>query len=155
MADETSSPPNHPVFHIEKLYVKDLSFESPNTPEMFLESGEPSMEFQLETNAAQKSPEHFEVTLHVIVKVHLEERVLFLVDITYGGLFLLRNMPMEHLAPMLRIECPNILFPYVRHLVSNLVTEGGFKPVVLDPINFMALYQQQLQQQQAASQAES
>ncbi|MBF0191910.1 MAG: protein-export chaperone SecB [Magnetococcales bacterium] len=156
MADETSPPPGQPAFHVEKLYLKDLSFESPNTPEMFREAGEPQMEFQLETNAVQKGPEHFEAILHVTVKVHLKDNVLFLVDVTYGGLFLLRNIPREHIAPTLGIECPNILFPYVRHLVADLVTEGGFKPVVLDPINFVALYQQQLQQQarqQAAAEA--
>ncbi|MBF0165581.1 MAG: protein-export chaperone SecB [Magnetococcales bacterium] len=147
MADETSPPPVQPMFHVEKLYLKDLSFESPNAPEIFREAGEPGMEFQLETNAIQKGPEHFESILHVTVKVKLQENVLFLVDVTYGGLFLLRNIPREHIAPTLGIECPNILFPYVRHLISDLVTEGGFKPVVLDPINFVALYQQQLQQQ--------
>ncbi|MBF0342547.1 MAG: protein-export chaperone SecB [Magnetococcales bacterium] len=155
MADETSPNPGQPVFHVEKLYLKDLSFESPHTPEIFREAGEPRMEYQLETNAVQKGPEHFESILHVTVKVMLQESVLFLVDVTYGGLFLLRNVPREHIAPTLGIECPNILFPYVRHLVADLVTEGGFKPVVLDPINFVMLYQQQLQQQAQRQAAEA
>lgn len=141
------TPPSEPpVFHIERLYLKDLSFESPNAPEVFLQSGEPQMEFQLETNATQKGPEHFESILHIIVKVHLQENVLFLVDVTFAGLFLLRNIPKEHIPPTLGIECPNILFPYVRRIITAQVTEGGFKPVVLDPINFAAIYQQQLQQ---------
>lgn len=140
-------PADPPVFHIEKLYLKDLSFESPNTPGVFVEAGEPQLELQLETRVAQKGPEHYESILHVTVKVHLESKILFLVDVTYAGLFLLRNIPQEHIAPTMGIECPNILFPYVRRIISDQVTEGGFKPVVLDPINFAALYQQQLQQQ--------
>ncbi len=154
-AEENSSPPPaQPVFHIEKLYIKDLSFESPNAPEIFRENGEPQMEFHLETQATQKGAEHFESTLHVVVKVYLKENILFLVDITYAGLFLMRNIPPEHIPPTLGIECPNILFPYVRRLISDLVTEGGFKPVVLDPINFIALYQQQMQQKAQQAEAE-
>ncbi|MBF0214581.1 MAG: protein-export chaperone SecB [Magnetococcales bacterium] len=147
MSEETPQNSGQPAFHVEKLYLKDLSFESPSAPESFREAGEPRLEYQLETNAFQKGPEHFEAILHVTVKVQLNDNVLFLVDVTYGGLFLLRNIPPEHLAPTLGIECPTILFPFVRQLVASLVTEGGFKPVVLDPINFVALYQQQLQQQ--------
>ncbi|MEO5332922.1 MAG: protein-export chaperone SecB [Magnetococcus sp. YQC-5] len=146
-AEEQIPPPGPPVFHVEKLYLKDLSFESPNAPDVFLEAGEPQLELQLETRAAQKGPEHYESILHVTVKVHLESKILFLVDVTYAGLFLLRNIPQEHISPTMGIECPNILFPYVRRIISDQVTEGGFKPVVLDPINFAALYQQQLQQQ--------
>ncbi|MBF0126025.1 MAG: protein-export chaperone SecB [Magnetococcales bacterium] len=150
MAAEENSPPpppEQPVFHVEKLYLKDLSFESPNSPEVFREPVEPRMEFNLETNSTRKGEEHYESVLHVTVKVYTEEQVLFLVDVSYGGLFLLRNIPKNHVAPILGIECPNILFPYVRRVISEQVTDGGFKPVVLDPVNFAALFQQRLQQQ--------
>ncbi|GAB0058811.1 Protein-export protein SecB [Candidatus Magnetaquicoccaceae bacterium FCR-1] len=150
MSDEsTQTPPaGQPVFRVEKLYLKDLSFENPNAPESFRDPGEPRTEYQLESNATQKGPEHFEATLHITVKVLVGEVTLFLVDVTYAGLFLMRNIPREHIAPMLGIECPNIIFPFARQVVASLVTEGGYTPVVLDPINFMALYQQQLQQRQ-------
>ncbi|MEO5347697.1 MAG: protein-export chaperone SecB [Magnetococcus sp. YQC-9] len=155
MSDASNqSAPDQPIFRIEKIYLKDLSFESPNAPESFRDPGEPRTEYQLETSASQKGADHFESLLHVTVKVLIGDSVLFLVDVTYGGLFLMHNIPAEHISPMLGIECPNILFPFVRQLVASLVTEGGFTPVVLDPINFMAIYQQQLQQQAQRQQAE-
>ena len=138
----TATAADQPVFHVEKLYLKDLSFESPNAPEMFKDNSEPKVDFNLETGANQKGPEHYESTLNVTVKVLIEDRVMFLVEVTYAGLFLLRNLPKEHLQPMLGIECPNILFPYVRQVISEMVTQGGFKPMVLDPINFASLFQQ-------------
>lgn len=151
MAEQPANQPSEqPVFHVEKLYVKDISFESPHTPEIFASKTEPTVEFSLETAASQKGPDHFEVTLHVVANVKDGEKNLFLVDITYAGLFQLRNIPKEHMGPTLGIECPHILFPYVRRLVSDLVTEGGYKPMVLDPINFAALYQQTRAREAAA-----
>lgn len=145
MAQDTQNPEassNHPIFHVEKIYLKDLSFESPNAPEVFRESEEPKVDFNLDTGATQKGPEHYETTLHITVKVLMQEKVMFLVEVTYAGLFLLRNLPKEHVSPTLGIECPSILFPYVRQLVSEMVTQGGFKALVLDPINFAALFRQ-------------
>lgn len=143
---------NQPVFHIEKLYLKDLSFESPNSPEIFQTNLEPKVEFTLNTSAAKKGETHFEVVLKMEVKVGLEGKSLFLVDVSYAGLFMTRNIPAEHLPLLLNIECPGILFPYVRQIISEAVTNGGFKPLVLDPINFAMVYQQQQQalKQQAA-----
>ncbi len=138
----TAQTDGSPAFHVEKLYLKDLSFESPHSPEVFLESAEPKVDFNLETGTVQKGAEHFESVLHVTVKVLAGERTLFLVDLTFAGLFLLRNMPQELVAPMLGIECPAILFPYVRQIVSEMIMQGGFKPIVLDPINFSALFHQ-------------
>ncbi|MBF0162787.1 MAG: protein-export chaperone SecB [Magnetococcales bacterium] len=139
-----------PAFHVEKLYLKDLSFESPNAPAAFRDSAEPQVSFNLEMGSVQKGPEHYETTLHVTVKVTAAERVLFLVELTYAGLFLLRNVPQDLLAPTLSVDCPTILFPYVRQLVSEMIIQGGFRPLVLDPINFAALYQQSLQKKAAA-----
>lgn len=136
---------DQPVFHVQKLYLKDLSFESPNSPEMFRDHPEPKVDFNLSTGAVQKGSDHFEVILHVTVKVQVAERVLFLVELTYAGLFLLRNIPKDMVAPMLGIECPAILFPYVRQIVSEMVMQGGFRPMVLDPINFSALFHQSQQ----------
>lgn len=148
MAD--TPPPitnNSPVFRVEKLYLKDLSFESPVAPDVFLERREPEVNVQLDTKFGKKMEHHYEVMLEVTIRVTLDEKVLFLVELSYGGLFRMQNIPQEHIAPMLGIECPNILFPYVRQLISQVVGDGGFKPLFLDPINFAALYQQRLQQQ--------
>ena len=146
--DNGENESNQPMFHVEKLYLKDLSFESPRAPELFRENLEPNVDFNLETGATQKGPEHYEATLHVTLKVLHEEKIMFLVEVTYAGLFLIRNLPQQHISPTLGIECPNILFPYVRQIVSEMVTQGGFKPMVLDPINFSVLYQQAQEQRQ-------
>ncbi|MEO5366489.1 MAG: protein-export chaperone SecB [Magnetococcus sp. WYHC-3] len=147
---ETASAANTqnkaPQFHIEKLYLKDLSFESPHTPESFMQQGEPKVDFNMETRAQQRGPEHYEVVLHINVKVNLQDKVLFLVEMEYGGLFLVRNLPAEHLQPILSVECPHILFPFARQVVAQVVADGGYKPFIMDPINFAAVYQQSLQQ---------
>ncbi|MBF0146762.1 MAG: protein-export chaperone SecB [Magnetococcales bacterium] len=135
-------PSNQPVFNVERLYIKDLSFENPNAPEVYSRRNDPTVEFNLGTGVAQKGEDHYEVTLQINARVKDGEDVLFLVDVTYAGLFRIRNLPQEHLSPTLGIECPHIIFPYARRIISDLVMEGGFKPMVLDPINFAALYQQ-------------
>lgn len=142
---------DRPIFHVEKIYLKDLSFENPNAPDVFREKTEPKVDFNLETGTTQKGPEHFESTLHATAKVLIDERIMFLVDVTYAGLFLLRNIPKEHVAPTLGIECPSILFPYVRQVVSEMVTQGGFKPMLLDPINFSALFHQAQEKRQSTT----
>ncbi|MBF0623686.1 MAG: protein-export chaperone SecB [Magnetococcales bacterium] len=139
---------DQPLFHVEKVYLKDFSFENPNTPEVFQVTKEPKVEFNLETGSTRKGEHHYEVTLHVTTEVKLEERTMFLVDVTYAGLFLVRNVPEQHVPLLLGVDCPGILFPYLRQVVSSTITEGGFKPLVLDPINFAALYQQQARTRQ-------
>ena len=146
----TEAEESAPAFHVEKVYLKDLSFESPNTPEIFRDHPEPQVSFNLDMGSIQKGPEHFETTLHVTVKVVAAERVMFLVEMTYAGLFLLRNVPQELLASTLGIDCPTILFPYVRQLVSEMIVQGGFRPLVLDPINFVGLFHQSQQRKAAA-----
>jgi preprotein translocase subunit SecB len=133
---------NQPAFHVEKLYIKDLSYESPNSPDIFQNLGGPKVEFNLDTGAAQKGPEHFEATLHVTVTVKNDEKTLFVIEVVYGGIFMIRNFAKEQVDALLGIECPTIIFPYVRRVVSDLVSEGGFKPLILDPINFSALFHQ-------------
>ena len=139
---EAATQAEQPAFHVEKLYIKDLSYESPNSPDIFTDLGEPKVEFNLNTGANQKGPDHYEATLQVNVNVKNAEKTLFMIEVIYGGLFLLRNFQKEQIDALLGIECPSILFPYVRRVISGLVTEGGFKPLVLDPINFAALFHQ-------------
>nr|CRH07949.1 Protein-export protein secB [Candidatus Magnetococcus massalia] len=154
MSENKTAEAEGPIFHVAKLYLKDLSFESPNAPESFRDDSEPKAEFNLDTKAAKKDDSHYEVSLEVNIKVEDPEgNPLFLVEVVYGGLFMIRNIPEEHIPMLLGVDCPNIIFPYLRQVVSNVVLEGGFKPMVLDPINFAALFHaaQQQQQQEATS----
>ena len=133
---------NQPVFTIEKLYVKDLSVEVPNAPQVFLERETPQINVQLRTDGKQVGEGVFEVMLTVTVAAKLaEEKNVFLVEVSQGGLFQIRNVPEGDLEPIMMIGCANILFPYARETVSGAVTRAGFQPVLLTPVNFEALYQ--------------
>ncbi|MES1981589.1 MAG: protein-export chaperone SecB [Pseudomonadota bacterium] len=149
---ETVSPPQ-PVFNIEKLYVKDLSLEIPHAPAIFLERDQPQVDLQLNTQSSVVSDGMYEVTITVTVTSRLvaKNQIMFLIEAKQAGIFQLRNLPQEELAPVLGVVCPNILYPYLREVVSDLAVRAGFAPVLLNPINFEVLYQQQ--QQQAAPEA--
>ncbi|HUW35691.1 MAG TPA: protein-export chaperone SecB [Rhodocyclaceae bacterium] len=139
-----------PVFNIEKIYAKDLSLEIPHAPQVFLERDAPEIEVQLHTAGNAIDEGLFEVVLTVTVTAKLAEKTLFLVEAGQAGIFQLRNVPQEDIDPILSVACPNILFPYVRETISDLVVRAGFPPVLLAPVNFEAMYQQrQLAQQQA------
>jgi preprotein translocase subunit SecB len=138
-----------PVFSIEKLYVKDLSLEIPNAPEIFLEREAPQVDVQLQTQGKGIQDGVFEVVLTVTVTAKVQDKTVFLVEVAQGGIFQIRNVPEEDMEPILGVACPNILFPYAREVVSDAVTRAGFPPVVLNPMNFEAIYQQR-QQQKAA-----
>ncbi len=138
-----------PLFAIEKLYVKDLSVEVPNAPAIFLETEGPEVGLQLQTNAQRLADDVFEVTLTVTVTAKLGEKTVFLVEVGQAGIFRVRNVPEENIDPLLSIACPNILFPYAREVVSDTVSRAGFAPVVLQPVNFEALYASRQQQEQA------
>jgi preprotein translocase subunit SecB len=139
-----------PVFNIEKLYVKDLSLEVPNAPQIFLERENPQISVQLRTDANGVDDGIFDVTLTVTVTAALpEDKTVFLIEVKQSGIFQIRNVPESELEPVLMIGCPNILFPYAREVVSDAVTRAGFQPVVLAPVNFEALFQQQMQQRLA------
>jgi len=142
-----------PLFAIEKIYVKGLSLEIPNAPAVFLESEAPEVGIQLQTGVQRLGEDVFEVALTVTVTAKLAEKTVFLVEVGQGGIFRVRNVPEENLDPLLSIACPNILFPYVREVVSDLVSRAGFSPVILQPVNFEALYASRLQQEQEASAA--
>lgn len=152
----TQDTENMPFFHVEKIYLKDLSFESPYTPDAFFLNEEPKVDFNLETTNVKRGPDIFESSIQVTVKVHTGEKVWFLVEVTYAGAFRIRNVPEDKMALLLGIECPTILFPYVRQVVSQTIVDGGFKPLVLDPINFAAIYHQnQARRQQNAPDGET
>lgn len=139
-----------PVFSIEKIYVKDLSLEIPHAPKIFLERTQPQVEVQLRSQGQAVDEGLYEVTVTVTVTATLEERTVFLVEAGQAGIFQIRNLPEAEIQPVLSIACPNILFPYVRETISEIVTRAGFPPVLLAPVNFEALNQQRLAEQQAA-----
>ena len=137
---------NQPVFSIEKVYVKDLSVEIPNAPQVFLEREAPTVDIQLHHNSNGVEDGVYETVLTVTVTAKANEKTMFLVEVAQAGIFVARNIPAQELEQVLGIACPNILFPYVREVVSDTVVRAGFPPVILSPVNFEAIYAQQRQQ---------
>lgn len=136
-----------PTFSIEKIYVKDLSLEIPNAPQVFLERESPEIDLQLNLGAQQLEEGIFESSITVTVTAKLaDSKTMFLVEATQAGIFQIRHIPAEELDPILGVACPNILFPYLRETVSDIVNRAGFPPVLLSPINFDALYAQRVAQ---------
>ena len=138
-----SQQPNQPVFSIEKLFVKDLSVEVPNAPRIYLERDTPQIEIQMNTSANPIDEGYFEVVVNVTVTAKLADKTVFLVEASQGGVFQIRNLTQEDLAPVLGITCPNILYPYAREVISDAVVRAGFAPVLLNPVNFEAIFQAQ------------
>ena len=143
---------NQPVFSIEKVYVKDLSLEIPNAPQIFLEREAPQVDIQLHHNSNAIEDGVYQTMLTVTVTAKIGEKTLFLVEATQAGIFVARNIPTGELDAVLGIACPNILFPYIREVVSDTVVRAGFPPVILSPVNFEAIYQTQRESQQPAQQ---
>jgi len=139
-----------PVFGIEKLYVKDLSVEVPNAPEIFLEREAPQVEIQLNTGGRVVGDNVYEVVLTVTVTAKVGEKTVFLIEVGQAGIFRIQNVPEGEIEPLIAVACPNILFPYAREAVSDSVVRAGFQPIVLQPVNFEGMYMQRLQQQQEA-----
>ncbi|PKO89096.1 MAG: protein-export chaperone SecB [Betaproteobacteria bacterium HGW-Betaproteobacteria-12] len=139
-----------PVFGIEKLYVKDLSLEVPHAPEVFLEREAPQIQIQLNTGGRLVGDSVYEVVLTVTVTAKIGEKTVFLVEVGQGGVFRIQNVPEEQIEPLIAVACPNILFPYAREVVSAAVSRAGFQPIILQPVNFEAMYMQRLQEQEQA-----
>ncbi|WP_297324868.1 protein-export chaperone SecB [Nitrosomonas sp.] len=131
-----------PVFAIEKIYVKDLSVEIPNAPNIFLERETPEINMQLGGKNQSIDDGLYEVLLTVTVTAKIKDKIMFLVEVQQAGIFRIRNLSDEEIDPVLGIGCPNILFPYLREVVSDIVTRAGFPPVILSPVNFEAVYHQ-------------
>ncbi len=149
--------PNNPEekqFSIQKIYTKDISFETPNAPKIFTSNWEPSVDFNLGTNVEPLEDSLFEVSLTVTVTVKTAETTAYLVEVTQSGIFSLAGFSEQEMSPMVGSFCPNILFPYAREVVSDLVSKGGFPQLLLAPVNFDALYQQHIQQAQQSSGSE-
>ncbi|MEJ0046527.1 MAG: protein-export chaperone SecB [Rhodospirillales bacterium] len=141
------------LFNIEKIYVKDLSLEVPNSPQIFLERESPHIDIEIQSREQKIDDGIFEVVLTVTATAKLNEKTFFLVEASQAGIFQLRNIPEAEMGPILGIGCLNILFPYVREAISDLVSRAGFPPVLLTPVNFEPIYQAKLERQAAAEPA--
>lgn len=137
-----------PIFAIEKIYLRDLSCEVPNAPEVFLEREAPVVEVNVQSASRAVQNGTYEVVLTITITAKIKDKVLFLVEAAQAGLFQIRNVPQQDMGALIGIACPNTLFPYVRETVSTVTARAGFPPVVLAPMSFEGIYQQQLQQLQ-------
>lgn len=145
---------NQPTFNIEKLYVKDMSLEVPHAPSIYLEREAPQIDMQLNTEFSAIDKEIYEVVITSTLTATLpsvKDKVMFLIEVKQAGVFHVRNIPQEEMEAVLAVVCPNILYPYLREVVTDLSVRGGFAPVLLNPVNFEALYQQQKAQAAAAA----
>jgi len=151
-SEETNE--GQPPIAINGLYVKDLSFEAPNTPQIFqkMATAEPKIGVSVDVNASRLGENTYEATIQLRVEAKSGEDIAFLLELTYSGNFSI-NVPEEHIEPALLIECPRILFPFARTIICDATRDGGFPPLMLQPIDFVAMYQQRVAQARAAAEA--
>jgi preprotein translocase subunit SecB len=147
---------NAPRLMIQSQYVKDLSFENPRAPASLLPGqARPEIQIRVDVRAQQLEAERYEVSLQLHVEATAGGEVAFMIELTYGGVFGLLSIPQESLQPLLLIECPRLLFPFARRVVADATRDGGFPPLLIDPIDFVTLYRRRQQQARTGSQAES
>jgi preprotein translocase subunit SecB len=145
-----------PQLNVLAQYTKDLSFENPNAPSSLQQQGQqPAINIQINVSANNIATNEFEVTLHIDGKAENNGKVLFSFDLAYAGVFRIVNVPQENLHPLVMIECPRLLFPFAREIIATSVRDGGFPPLMLDPVDFVGLYRQNMERQQAASAAQA
>ncbi len=142
MAD-TPVTNNDPVFQIQRVYLKDLSLEQPNSPAILLEQEAPAVDIQLGVEAGQVAEGMYEVCVTATVTTKIKDRTMFLVEAKQAGIFEIRNLPDEQMGPIMGIACPQIVYPYLRATVADMITRAGFPPVHLSEINFQSMYEQQ------------
>ncbi len=146
------TPDGKPMMLVNAQYVKDLSFENPNAPQSLSQQGEPNVQIAIDVNANQVAEKAFEVTLTLRAEGTAGETALFIVEIVYAGIFSIGEVPEEYLAPLVYIEAPRQLFPFARAIIADAVRDGGFPPLLVQPIDFVQLYQQRAAQAQAEQQ---
>ena len=129
-----------PTFIIDKVYAKDISLEVPHAPDIFLEKETPKVEIALDNKSREVGKESIEVAIATTVTAKVGQKVVFLVEVVYAGVFQIKNLPEKDLGPIVGVTCPNIIFPYVRQVVSEAISMAGFPPIVLQPVNFEAIY---------------
>jgi preprotein translocase subunit SecB len=145
-----AAPPQQQAqFRVLAQYIKDFSFENPNAPRSISQqTKQPAITIQINVNPKQLSPTEFEVELKLDGKAEIDGSTLFAFELTYGGVFLIQDIPQDSVGPLVMIECPRLLFPFAREIIASAILGGGFPPLLLDPIDFVALYQQKLAQAQ-------
>jgi preprotein translocase subunit SecB len=142
-----------PQLNVLGQYIKDFSFENPNAPRSLAPSqNQPAINIQINVGVGQMAPTDFEVTLSIEGKAENSGSLMFAFDLTFAGVFRIQNVPQEHVQPIVMIECPRLLFPFAREIVATAVRNGGFAPLLLDPVDFVALYQQRVAQAQEQGQ---
>jgi preprotein translocase subunit SecB len=145
MVETKEETKENPVFRMQKMYTKDLSFENPNAPEVYItkQKKEPAVEVNLKLNNKKIDDDHWEVAVLITAKIATKDdnKVMFILEVEHAGVFLLKNIPEEHLSMILAVDCPTLLFPFTRQIVSQVSTDGGFAPFLMEPVNFMALFQ--------------
>ncbi|QWE12358.1 protein-export chaperone SecB [Polynucleobacter sp. AP-Titi-500A-B4] len=157
MTEQSSTPgaastdSKAPAFSIQRIFLKDLSLEQPNAPEIFLVVAEPQVQVEVDIAVNRIGEELFEVALSSTMTARVEGKVLFLVEANQAGIFEFRNIPAEQIDPMLGITCPTILYPYLRSNMADVISRAGFQPIHLNEINFHGMYEHRLMQAQQAS----
>jgi len=137
-----------PAMKILGQYLKDLSFENPNSPQSLSQQGQPEINVQVNVNAKPVGQNEFEVELHLEAKASNSGKAVFAADLLYAGVFRLENIPQEALHPIVLVECPRMLFPFARQILADATRNGGFPPLMLDPIDFASMYQRRLAESQ-------
>jgi len=154
MADETpaagAQPQAAPAFNLVGQYVRDLSFENPGAPQSILAGGAaPTFTVSINVGAKKQADDIYAVELTLNAKANRETNLLFNVELVYGGIFRLRNIPENQVAPLIMVECPRLIFPFARQVLASVTQQGGFPPLMMEPVDFAQLYRQNLQQLQA------
>ena len=161
MTEQSSAPQegmdnsNEPGFRIQRIYLKDLSLEQPNAPQILMIASEPQIQVEVDIAVAPLTDGIFEVALSSTITAKVDSKVLFLIEAKQAGIFEFSNIPAEQIDPMLGIACPTILYPYLRSNIADMISRAGFQPIHLNEINFHGMYEHRLIQAQQAAAAES
>ncbi len=140
------NPEQVPQLNVVAQYIKDFSFENPNAPKSLIGGEQPQISIQINVNAAPMSDTDIEVVLQLSGKAETGGSLMFSFDLAFGGVFRIRNVPQESMNAVVLIECPRLLFPFAREIIATTVRNGGFPPLLLDPVDFVALYRQKMAQ---------
>ena len=154
-AQDATENSKEPGFRIQRIYLKDLSLEQPNAPQILLVAAEPTVEIEVDVAVTRLSDEIFEVALIATVTAKVDSKVLFLVEAKQAGIFEFSHIPPEQIDPMLGIACPTILYPYLRSNIADTISRAGFQPIHLNEVNFHGMYEHRIMQAQAAAEKEN
>ena len=151
--NEATSPENAPRLSLKTQYIRDLSFENPNAPAIFATLGEaPKVDLNLDLDGQKMADDHFELAIQITVRTSTE-KTMFITELTYAGLFEVANIPEEHIEQILMVDCAMMLFPFARRVIADITRDGGYPPLLLEPVDFYGLYMQRKQQAEGESEA--